>query len=87
MFYIPQVDKTTFSEEDDVTARGHSESINLGFDVGNGGGISFQPGNVNLDIEMANANSPPSVTKHDKTVKLHTWTQWHPRASPRNVCQ
>jgi hypothetical protein len=43
-----QVDQSTFSQEDDVSARGHGVTVDLGLDVGNGSGGGFQPGDVNL---------------------------------------
>lgn len=49
-----KVDKTTLSEEDDVTAAGHKEAVNLGLDVLDGLGVLLQPGDVNLDIEVTN---------------------------------
>lgn len=52
---LPKVDKTTFSKEDDVAAVGHSEAINLRLDVHNRLGISFQPSDIDLNIEVADA--------------------------------
>jgi len=49
-----QVDKTSLSEEDDVASVLHEEAVNLGLDVLHALGILLQPGNVNLNIEVAN---------------------------------
>lgn len=48
-----EVDKTAFGEEDDVTAILHEIAVNLGLDVCDGLGVSFQPSNVNFNVEMA----------------------------------
>jgi hypothetical protein len=49
-----QVDKTSLSEEDDVASALHEEAVNLGLDVLHALGILLQPGNINLNIEVAN---------------------------------
>lgn len=49
-----EVDKATLGEEDDVTAGGHGEAVNLGLDVLNALGVLLEPGNVDLDIEVTN---------------------------------
>jgi hypothetical protein len=49
-----QVDETTLSEKDDVTAAGHGEAINLGLDIDSLLGIGLQPGNVDLNVEVTN---------------------------------
>lgn len=49
-----KVDETALSEEDDVTAVLHQEAVDLGLDVLDGLGVGLQPGNVNLDVEVAN---------------------------------
>jgi hypothetical protein len=49
-----KVDKTTLGEEDDVTARRHEETVNLGLDVLDRGGVLLQPGNVNLNVKVTN---------------------------------
>ena len=41
---IPQVDKTALSKEDDVTAGGHGEAVDLGLDVHNLLGVGLEPG-------------------------------------------
>ena len=52
---IPQVDKTTLSQEDDVAAISHGEAIDLGFDVDNLLGVGLQPGNINLNVKVTDA--------------------------------
>ena len=47
-----KVDKTTLSKEDDVAAVGHQVTVNLGLDVLDGLGVSLEPGNVNLNVEV-----------------------------------
>lgn len=59
-----KVDKTTLSKEDDVTAVGHEETVNLGLDVLDGAGVGLEPSNVNLDIEVTNVCLPMSVMSH-----------------------
>jgi hypothetical protein len=49
-----QVDETTLSEEDDVSARWHEESVDLRLDVLHAFGVLLQPRNIDLDIEVAN---------------------------------
>lgn len=49
-----KVDKAALSQEDDVTAVGHQETVDLGLDVLHRLGVGLEPGNVNLDIEVAN---------------------------------
>lgn len=49
-----QVNKTTLGEEDDVATTLHEVSVNLRLDVLNAHGVLLQPGNIDLDIEMAN---------------------------------
>lgn len=47
-----KVDQTTLGEEDDVTAGRHEETVNLGLDVLDRGGVLLQPGNVDLNVEV-----------------------------------
>jgi len=47
-----KVDETTLSEEDDVTAAGHLEAVNLGLDVLDSLGVLLEPRNVNLNVEV-----------------------------------
>ena len=49
----PKVDKAAFGEENDVAAVVHEVAVDLGLDVLNRFGIALQPGNVNLDVKMA----------------------------------
>jgi hypothetical protein len=49
-----QVDQATLGEEDDVAARGHEEAVDLGLDVLDILGVGLEPGNVNLNVEVAN---------------------------------
>jgi hypothetical protein len=54
-YNLPQVHKTTFREKNDVAPRSHGEAINLRLDVDCLLSIGLQPGNVNLNVEMADA--------------------------------
>jgi hypothetical protein len=49
-----QVDKTALSQENDVAATGHLKAVYLRLDVLNALGILLQPGDIDLDIEVAN---------------------------------
>lgn len=49
-----KVDQTTLSQEDDVTAIGHEETVDLGLDVLDGLGVGLQPSNVDLNVEVTN---------------------------------
>lgn len=49
-----QVDETTLGEEDDVAARSHGEAVDLGLDVLDALGVGLEPGNVDLNVEVAN---------------------------------
>ena len=48
-----QVDETTLSKEDDVAAVLQEEAVDLGLDAGDRLGVLLEPGNVDLDVEMA----------------------------------
>lgn len=48
-----EVDEATFREEDDVAAVGHEVAIYLRFDVLDGFCVLLEPGDVDLDVEMA----------------------------------
>ena len=50
-----EVDKAALSEEDDVAAIGHGETVNLRLDVRDRGCVGLQPGNVDFNIEVTNA--------------------------------
>lgn len=52
---LPKVDKSAFSKEDDVTSRFHGESVDLGLDVDGLLGVGLQPGNVDLNVEVTDA--------------------------------
>lgn len=51
--HAPEIDKTAFCEENDVPTRLHGETIYLRLDVDHLLGVGFEPGYVNLNIEMA----------------------------------
>ena len=48
-----KVDEAPLREQNDVAARGHEEAVNLGFDVLDGFGVGFEPGDVDFNVEMA----------------------------------
>ena len=50
-----EVDKTTLSKEDDVTAVGHGKAVDLGLNVRDRLGVGLQPGDVNFNIKVTNA--------------------------------
>lgn len=45
-----KVDETTLSEKDDVSARGHGVSVDLGLDVDALLGVGLEPCDVDLDV-------------------------------------
>ena len=47
-----KVDKATLSEEDDVAAVLHEETVDLWLDVLDGLGVGLQPGDIDLNIEV-----------------------------------
>ena len=47
-----EVDETTLGEEDDVSAAGHLEAVDLGLDVLDSLGVLLEPRNVNLNVEV-----------------------------------
>ena len=49
-----EVDKTTLSKEDDVTAVGHGEAVDLGLNVRDRLGVGLQPGDVDFNVEVTN---------------------------------
>lgn len=49
-----QVDETALSEEDDVTAVGETEAVDLWLDDNVLDGVGLEPGNVNLAVEVTN---------------------------------
>lgn len=59
-----KVDKTAFGEEDDVTAILHEVAVDLWFNILDGFGIGFQPGDVDFNVEVTDiANN--GVVLHD----------------------
>ena len=50
--HAPEIDKTTFREENDVPTRCHCVAIYLRFDVDCLFSVCFQPGYIYLNIEM-----------------------------------
>ena len=51
-----QVDETTLGQENDVAAALHGVAVDLGLDVDGLLGVGLQPGNVNLNVEVTDAN-------------------------------
>lgn len=49
-----KVDKTTLGKEDDVAAALHGEAVDLGLDALDRGSVGLEPGNVDLNVEVAN---------------------------------
>lgn len=49
-----KINQTAFSKKDDMAAVLHKKAVDLGFDILDRFGVGFKPGNVNLDIEVAN---------------------------------
>jgi hypothetical protein len=49
-----QVDKSALGQQDDVTAVGHQEAVDLRLDVLDGLGVGLEPGDVNLNVEVTN---------------------------------
>jgi hypothetical protein len=62
-----QVDETTLSQKDDVPTVGHEEAVNLRLDVLDRLGVGLEPGNVNLNVEVANV-ADNGVVLHDLEV-------------------
>jgi hypothetical protein len=62
-----KVDEATFSEKDDMAATGHGVSVNLGLDVYNSLGVSLQPGDVDLNIEVTDV-ADNCILKHNREV-------------------
>ena len=59
-----EVNQTTLSQQDDVTAVRHEVTVNLGLDVLDGLGVGLEPGNVNLNVEVTNV-ADNGVVAHD----------------------
>jgi hypothetical protein len=72
-----EVDQSTLGEEDDVSARLHLESVDLGLDLDVLGGVGLQPCDINLDIEVTDAGHQLSSTRAranllgDNSILLH----------------
>jgi len=47
-----QVNETTLSKKDDVTAALHEVTVDLWLDVLNASSVLLQPGNVDLNVEV-----------------------------------
>ena len=62
-----KVNETTLGEEDDVTAAGHLEAVDLGLDVLDGFGVLLEPRNVNLNVEVADVLSTWLAHARDQT--------------------
>ena len=50
-----EVNETALSEENDVATRSHGVAVNLWLDVGDRFGVRLQPGNIDFNVEVANA--------------------------------
>lgn len=53
--YLPKVDQTTLSKEDNVTATGHGVAVNLRLDVDDLDRVLLQPSDVNFNVEVTDA--------------------------------
>merc|ERR1711994_1127883 len=62
-----KVDETAFGQKDDVPAVLEGEPVDLGLDVSLLLAVGFQPGNVDLTVEMANVAND-DVVLHDVEV-------------------
>jgi len=62
-----EVDETTLSEEDDMSAAGHGVSVDLGLNVGVLLGVSLEPSNVDFDIEVTDV-ADNGIVPHDVEV-------------------
>ena len=62
-----EVNQTTLSQQDDVTAVRHEVTVNLGLDVLDGLGVGLEPGNVDLNVEVTNV-ADNGVVAHDVEV-------------------
>lgn len=74
-----EVDKTSFSEENDVTFVGHGVTVDLGLHIGDGDGIGLEPGDIDLDVEVTDAVVHKLMSVTIKQAEL-TWKQWHLQA-------
>lgn len=62
-----QVDETTLSQQNDVAAVLHQVTVDLGLDVLDALGVGLEPGDVDLDVEVANV-ADNGVVGHDLKV-------------------
>ena len=62
-----EVDQSTLSEEDDVSAGRHGESVDLGLDVDGLDGSLLEPVDVDLDVKVTNVAND-SVLGHGREV-------------------
>lgn len=60
-----QVDQSTFGQKNDVLATLHGVPVDLGLNVGDGGGVGLQPRNVDFDVEMTDVA--------DNSIGLHSF--------------
>ena len=52
-----EVDETTFSKEDNVSAALHGKSVNLGLDVNALSSVGLEPSNIDLNVEVTDAKN------------------------------
>lgn len=52
----PQVNEAALSEKDDVATIWHGETVDLGLDVGDGNSVSLEPGDIDFDVEVTDAD-------------------------------
>ena len=62
-----QVDETALGEEDDVVAVWHEEAVDLWLDRDDALGVGLEPGNVDLDVEVADV-ADDGIVLHDGEV-------------------
>lgn len=67
-----KVDKTTLSEENNVSTALHGESVNLGLDVNALNGVGLEPSNVDLNVEVADATRSLALGQSIDSAKF-TW--------------
>lgn len=61
---LPQVDKTTFGEQDDMATRRRREAVDLRFDVHSILCICLEPCNVDFNIKVADAMTILAILRH-----------------------
>jgi hypothetical protein len=52
----PQVNETALGEEDDVATIWHGETVDLRLDVGDGNSIGLEPGDIDFNVEVTDAD-------------------------------